>query len=322
MRKLFSVIAICVIVLGGMCFPKTVQAQEQSESENNHERIEALYEERAQLSTDWEANRERIEEIDSLVLELGVTLATSEDLAKISNNKARMNNLSAFLGTIVTSERYTTNYNGQMLEVQVIRVVDDGTQRSELQISDSTATRVISNSEAVGDIFFKHILPTGLSHIPVVGDAFGTVLETVDIIEAINEEFSCNVTQVESIMMYTATSSEEWIYIKYAGSADSYQVLCYEGNRIDYNGTCVCVGTETDINGNGTVFDPYMRSVTGYMQSENYKDNSLAIKNFYFYKNYGTAFDYSQHLYSLSVVMLGTQYNFTFIPVAFSGTNV
>ena len=93
MRKLFSVIGICVIVLGGMYFPKTVQAQEQLESENNHERIEALYEERAQLSTDWEANRERIEEIDALVLELGATPATAEDLAKISNKRKIYNEL-------------------------------------------------------------------------------------------------------------------------------------------------------------------------------------------------------------------------------------
>ncbi len=155
MRKLFSVIGICVIVLGGMYFPKTVQAQEQLESENNHERIEALYEERAQLSTDWEANRERIEEIDALVLELGATPATAEDLAKISNGRTRMNNLSAFLGTIVTSKRYTTNYNGQVLEVQVIWVVDDGTKRGELYETKLLAQRNISKTQGAINVFFE-----------------------------------------------------------------------------------------------------------------------------------------------------------------------
>lgn len=322
MKKLFSVFGIFVIVLSGIYFPKTIQAQEQLESEGNHEKIEALYEERARLSTDWEANKERIDEIDALVLELGVTPATSEDLAKISNTKSRMGNISAFYGTIVTSERYKTNYNGQMLEVQVIRVVDDGTERGLLYDSATVSDKIISKTEATINIFFKNILPTGLSHIPVVGGAFGLIFDTVDIIDAINEEYNCNVTRAKATIVYTATSSEEWIYIKHAGSTDSYQVLCYEGNRIDYNAVFLCVDTDTDINGNGTNFDPYMDSVTGFVQSENYKDNSHAIRNFYFYKNYGTAFDYSQHIRRLSVVMMGTQYDFNFIPVAFSGSNV
>ncbi len=150
------------------------------------------------------------------------------------------------------------------------------------------------------------------------------VFDTVDIIEGINEEFNCNLTEAVADITYSATSTEKWVYIKYAGSADSYQVLCYEGNLISYRTKYETEVPITDPNGGGTTFTDYEDSITGYIKSEDYSevDDSLAIQNFYYYKNYGTAFNYSQHISSLSVVMMGTQYNFTFLPVAFSGSNV
>ena len=314
------VFVTCITILMVFLFgSNTVYAANIDENENTHERIEELYAERARLSVNLQANKSRINEIDKLVAELGVTPATEEDLAKIySNNKSRVAILGECYGTDVTQERYVTNLYGKMMELQIIRVVPDANNgvNGELYHSAITDAKVISAEKAVSNIIFKCVVPTGLGFVPVIGDSLNIIITGAQLLSQINAEFNCTVMKTSVYYEYTAASSETWIYVKPAGVADSYQKLCYNGNEIIYEGRYICKGIAE--NGNSSPFSRYEKVIGGAVKSPNYSNcKEVAKKNFFYYTNYNTTFNPDEHVHQIDIIMNDTTYNIFFYKVGF-----
>lgn len=307
---------VCVSVSLVMLFSgNTAYAAELEENERIHEEIVALYEERARLSANWAENESRINEIDNLVAELGVTKATEEDLAKLYNFKGRVAVLGECYGTNVTQERYVTNYNGTMVELQIIRVVPEGAY-GEMYHSDVTEEKEISIANAVSNVFFKCVVPAGLSSVPVIGTSISAVITGAQILSELNAELNCTTMKASAYFDYTAISSEVWIYVKNVGSTDATQILCYNGNEIFYEGRYICKGLEFE--GNTPQTTRYESVKSGYVKSTNYDNcDNKAKSNFFNYKNYNTTFNPDEHVFQINVTMNNTNHIITFYKVGF-----
>lgn len=296
---------------------KIVYAADVVVNESVHNRIVALYAEREELAVNWEENESRINKIDELVEELGVTDATEEDLAKIcGTNNSRVTVLGAFYGTKVTQERYVTNYNGKMMELQIIRVVPAGAY-GNMYHSAITEEKKISTSNAAANVFFKCVVPAGLSFVPEIGIPLSIVVTGAQVLSQMNAELNCTTLETNAYYDYTATSSETWIYVKNQGSTDDAQKLCYNGNSIYYEGRYICKGLS--FQGTAPQLTRYEDVITGYVKSPNYDScENKAMKNFFNYTNSGTSFNPDEHVLQVNITMNNTVYNILFTKTGFS----
>ena len=316
MKKSVKIITSLVLALAMVLSVNTVYAADVDENKRVHDRIEELYAERARLTVNWAENESRINEIDDLVAELGVTNATEEDLAKIYNNsKARVTVVGECYGTNVTQERYVTNYNGSSMELQIIRVVPEGAY-GEMYHSAVTEEKKISSVDAASNVFFECVVPAGVGFTPTIGTSLSLVITGAQMLSQMNKELNCKTLQASSYYDYTATSSEVWVYVKHAGSTDANQKLCYNGNIVYYEGRYISKGLLFE--GNTPKFTRYEDVINGYVKSPNY-DNcaNIAKKNFFYYSNYKTSFNPEEHVSLIKVTMNNQVYRIIFNKTGF-----
>ena len=114
---------------------KIVGSDDQVQYVQDTEKVDALFDERGELATDFDKNKERIAQIDAELSNLGVDflstsevtqLLTKQNADKSMNIEQPLVALPTVKNVTWTSTRQVTVYRGKEYELQIIRGVPNG----------------------------------------------------------------------------------------------------------------------------------------------------------------------------------------------------
>lgn len=245
--------------------PMPVFAQELSSPEfvildaDRHRQVEALFELRASLTCDFEANADQIAQIDMQLEELGVEeIAHDEFLGTTTENAGTR-------ATPVTQEyvkhyieRVVTVYNGEQYEIQIITSFPTSSksvlmpsysfyvETDSMKAADNIelCTTVVSGliggySDKITNEFFSEAI-TSLTRAFTLYDVYSAYTDAVSPTTVVDG--------VECVGLISTAIHEKHFYVKSYGAADTTQILACISNRVSYSATVLSEG-ELVVNG-------------------------------------------------------------------------
>lgn len=293
MKKLLS--SLLIVMMFCSCFSIIeAHAQDNDPEEvvldmTTYEKIKELYQKRSFLLKDWNTNEEMINAIDYEILSLGAReISTNELLEKLGYESVPYVNVTETDGISWSSVRVNMGYNGQMLELQVIRAMPKDIYSplysSKIEVKDRDTF-----ASAASKKFLSVVVSNIAGALPKVGGILSGTLTVKDAINVLMDGNTATVDNFECTYQYQLTSDEVFIFVKFQGSTDKYQEFCYIGNNVDF----WCEYGLNSIKIDGIDSKPIHSSedVTGYVQSADYSNcENAAAKNFFHYKLYGQSF--------------------------------
>lgn len=202
----------------------------------DYEEAEQLYARRRRLAVDFEENMDEINEIDRELEKLGVETVPAKNLMdKIGIEMASVNQNIPSTSTVRwDSQRIIHVYNGQQIELQIIRGVPISTS-SELLKSDNF--KVVYPSPLKASLNVASVaVKTGLGLLPGSGIVFTLAFSLYDMYKRAVDAMKATSTIVSATIGHSISMSSEMmlVYAKYYGSPDEgYQKLVYQGNAAD-----------------------------------------------------------------------------------------
>lgn len=220
-------------------------------SEKNQKEIDALYEKRQTLCSNFEKNKKQINSIDKEIIKLGARELTASDVMMklqnsttdgviISDTPSINVNIPRESGVKWTSTRRQLTYSGTLFELQELRAVPTSSRGSLWGVASIKDTRK-QNVSATNE-FIKSIVPTVMGMIPNKIGMIGNGLSIYQACQTYNNNLSRN-TKIEDIVANSTISVGSdyvLVYVKKVGYKDEgHQVLCYAGNNVSVAVTTV-----------------------------------------------------------------------------------
>lgn len=307
MKKLIN--SLLMVILLCSCLPATDIYAEDRNSEEvvvdmfAYEKMKALYKERAILTKDWHTNEKRILEIDYEIQMLGAReISINELLGKLRADSVPYVDVIETDNIRWSSVRVNTNYNGQMLELQIIRACPIGVT-SPLYGSTMEIKGTGTFADAASKNFLSVAVSSAAEAIPKVGGILSGMLTVKDAISTLMDGNVTTVNDFDCTYQYYLTSDEVFVFVKFQGSTDKYQEFCYKGNNVDF--WCQYGVTRVVVDGMDSKPVHDSESITGYVQSTDYENcENAAAKNFFNYKLYGQSFKLDHYIYKVEVKTL------------------
>lgn len=186
MKKLIS--GLLMVILLCSCLPATgIYAEDRNSKEVvvdmfTYEKMKELYKERAILIKDWHTNEKRILEIDYEIQMLGAReISINELLGKLRADSVPYVDVIETDNIRWSSVRVNTNYNGQMLELQIIRACPIGVT-SPLYGSTMEIKGTGTFADAASKNFLSVAVSSAAEAIPKVGGILSGMLTVKDAI--------------------------------------------------------------------------------------------------------------------------------------------
>lgn len=284
------------------------------EEVSTHDEIDKLYEERHQLEIDFDNNAAKIAEIDKKLEKLGVEEISSNTLQqKLSNSQLSTysNNGTADINYDVqstktikwTSERVEVRYNGKPYQLQIIKGVPK-TTNSELMGEYHVDSKTNSGFKAGLKDTLKVEVINAATHIPKVGGKIGLAQTFYDVFKGVCSGLSKTTLVNGTKCSYTTNISvhEVYVLVKYQGSTDSDQKLCYSGNSAMY---ATAVAAPDPFIKNGVAQANVMtQKFTGTINAADYNDyKGKAMSNFWNFNN-GKVFSPNEMMITIQEQMI------------------
>ena len=297
MKKTICSILLGILFLSSVTENSTYAAEVKNEISDESvvdmetfEKMEKLLDERAKLVLEWDANEERINEIDLQFLELGgEELSQNELMVKLGATVMPCIDKIEAKNTSWKSGRCYVKYCNQKYELQVIRACPKNTKsplyHSKIEIVDDVSSEI-----AFAETLFELNVSNYVGEIPIVGDIYSVVTTVGDVFESMVEG---NVTTLDGFCgtnTITVTADEVFVFVKKPGEDDSCQKFCYAGNEVDY----LWELKYNTIYTNGYDTKPLVNEYEeqGNISSAFYNDcKAKAVENYYNNEMYGESFE-------------------------------
>lgn len=256
------------------------------------QQINELFALRSKLEVNFEENVDAIQDIDTQLAQLGVEeISHGELLSKMGYDVLPLANIEPAHDISWTSRRTIAVYRGQQYELQILEGVPTSGD-SILRVNHGSfaieAAGIVAGSAKVVTLLGA----TAIGAIPVVGNVLSpgiTFLQlTSDSYSAIHDSLQSTtvIDNVSGTALVSQIVHMKLVFVKGAGSSDSYQILGYMGNFDRY---LVSILTAVDI-WNGTDLITYHEVSLGAedtAHSAHYYDYTIALQNYYEYRNEG-----------------------------------
>ena len=239
----------------------------------------------------YDENIEDIQRIDAELVELGVeSIAREEVLYKLGIEALPAIEVESSDTTNWTSRRTLVTYRGQHYELQIIEGVPISSE-SDLR-QNNIVIKNDSSGIAAGHINLLNVsFETAVGFVPVIGATVTFMSAFGDIISGYADSFDENtvIDYVDSVALVSLTTHMKYIFVKGYGSGDSYQVLCYMGNSLEY---LITTATAVDLMVDDELQTFHeVASYEGTEDSDYFNDYSIATKNYVNYRE-GTEIDF------------------------------
>ena len=296
---------------------KIVGSDDQVQYVQDTEKVDALFDERGELATDFDKNKERIAQIDAELSNLGVDflstsevtqLLTKQNADKSMNIEQPLVALPTVKNVTWTSTRQVTVYRGKEYELQIIRGVPNG-DSSPLVRKEIKYTCNKKNFVAGATNVIKVVGISVLGSLPEIGGSITVINTFYDAFKEYDKAIKTTTTINDATVAYsTAVSAHSmYVFVKTKGAKDAgNQIVGYQGN-IAYFSTGMTASYFITKNG---IAEPttVQKTVKGYSTAPYYNNVyvELAAKNYYNYKNGSKSikFNYMQGKYQMT--MLGS----------------
>ena len=277
------------------------------------QQINELFALRGRLEINFEENEAAIRDIDNQLRQLGVEeISHSELLSKMGYDVLPTANIQPAHDISWTSRCTIAVYRGQQYELQIFEGVPTS-GNSILRIDHSPinieATGIIAGSTKVVALLGV----SAISSVPVVGNILSpgiTFLQLAsDCYSAIHDSLQSTtvIDNVSGTALVSQIVHMKLVFVKGAGSSDSYQILGYMGNFDTY---IISTLTAVDI-WNGTELMTYHEVSLGIedtVHSAHYDDYTIALQNYYEYRNEGNdQFWYDYKLTHIDIEVFGEE---------------
>lgn len=252
LKRMISISLCLFLIFGTYIFPVgaiSIQTEMISQCETLLDRIDALYELRAQLALNPEIDGNEILQIDQQLDSLGMNIMTqSEVTAKLGGQVETMANVVSTDSTTWSSIRTIMPCQGKFYEIQVITGVPEGysedmdTENSRINTDsylygyEPIVIDRVDDVEIGAKIFtvaLSGATSNALDHsCPYLSAALSTGATILDLVEAGTSGLSSTevLDNVEGICQVTMYTTMRYILVKTEGASDDDQIIGYVGN--------------------------------------------------------------------------------------------
>ncbi|MGN0999033.1 MAG: hypothetical protein ACI4PO_05725 [Faecousia sp.] len=326
-RTISSLLILMIMIQFVLCTSATASSIDTEiaiEDAEKNQLIDELFSQRMALEHDYEGNRDRINEIDQQLEQLGVeTLRTSEDLSLLCDDGAVPLWEPISTSTIRwTSRKLITTYRGYHYELQIIEGVplsgDSELRKNYTKVNYRAEGITAGITKAIIASAFCYAESTGTSiAAEFVGNKLNQGITLLDMVfeagEEIKESLSTSTVldRVEGSAVISFTGHMKYIYVKpYQTTDAAYQGLFYIGNSVSSIITTVSV-VDVMINNQLVTYHSVTTRAEDTVRSEYYDDYSQAVANYcdYHYNHNGN-FHQDYTVFYMNLDILGSTNNY------------
>ena len=282
--------------------------------------IDELFAQRMTLEHDYEANQDKINEIDRQLVQLGVEMLSTSDAMDLLCDDGAVPLWEPISTSTIqwTSRKLITTYRGYHYEVQILEGVplsgNSSLRKNYAQVSylAEGITAGITKAIIASAYCYAENAAIGLA-ADFISQKINTGVTLLNMISAAGEEImdslstSTVLDRVEGTATISFTGHMKYVYVKpYETSDEKYQGLYYIGNSVSCIITTVSI-IDTLVDGQLVTYHHVNTSVEDTVQSKYYDDYSQAVANYYDYNyNHNSNFHQDYTVFQMSLNTFGT----------------